>query len=384
MSDTATEAKSHESPLTSVLEEAGAVFAPYHGTRVARHFGDPHGEYVAATEGLAVFDRGHRTRLVVTGRAPTKMLTGVLTGVMPPPPSEVEPGVIAGRGTYHAVLTPKGKMISDLVAVLRGSAEDGSYLLDVPVSGRAGLMEHFGRFLPPRFAAVRDASEEMAAISVVGPRAAEALAKLALGLSVDAEALTSAEEGRWWTRGSGEDGLLVVRTAEVWPQAWTVYGPGDAVAALWRALLREGAVAAGLGVWKTLTVEAGRPTFGADMDEGTLPPEAGIVDRAVDHTKGCYTGQEVIVRIRDRGHVNRHLRRLVLGEGPAPQPGTELVAADGSGKVVGTVTSAVQSPAFGGVAALAYVRRGVDRVLVGGAEVRVPDHFPSPEDLPRG
>ena len=171
--------------------------------------------------------------------------------------------------------------------------------------------------------------------------------------------------------------MIVVRTHDVWPPAWNVYGPADAIRALWRTLVDSGAASAGLGVWKTLGVEAGRPVYGTDMDERTLPPEAGIVERAVDQAKGCYTGQEVIVRIRDRGHVNRYLRRLALGDVPAPAPGTELLAPD-SDKVVGTVTSAVQSPRLGGVAALAYVRRGVERVRLGDAEVDVPGDFPAP------
>ena len=116
----------------------------------------------------------------------------------------------------------------------------------------------------------------------------------------------------------------------------------------------------------------GRPVFGTDMDEQTLPPEAGIVDRAVDHTKGCYTGQEVIVRIRDRGHVNRHLRVLDLGDVAAPASGAELRAADGSGKVVGRLTTVVQSPRAKGVLAMGYVRRGVEEVLLGDQTVAVP------------
>jgi folate-binding protein YgfZ len=164
----------------------------------------------------------------------------------------------------------------------------------------------------------------------------------------------------------------VARTEEVRPDAWSVYGATSAVVALWKALVAEGVCPTGLGVWSTLRVEAGRPAFGTDMDDRTLPPEAGIVERAIDQTKGCYTGQEVIVRIRDRGHVNRHLRRLELGDAPTPPPGTELLAADGSGSVVGEITSAVQSPRFGGVLALAYVRRGQERVLLAGREVVVP------------
>lgn len=146
-------------------------------------------------------------------------------------------------------------------------------------------------------------------------------------------------------------------------------------------LIGAGARPAGLGVWSTLRIEAGRPVFGSDMDERTIPPEAGIVERAIDQQKGCYTGQEVIVRIRDRGHVNRQLRRLELGDVAAPPSGSELHDIDGSGKVLGEITSVAQSPAFGGVVAMAYVRRGAERVLFNGREIAVPESFPAP---PRG
>jgi folate-binding protein YgfZ len=106
-------------------------------------------------------------------------------------------------------------------------------------------------------------------------------------------------------------------------------------------------------------VEEGRPAFGTDMDETTIPVEAGIHERAIDYQKGCYTGQEVIVRIRDRGHVNRILRRLHLGDVPLPARGTELFVT-GEEKPAAVVTSAVESPRFGGIVALAYVRRGVE------------------------
>mgnify|MGYP003328969440 CR=1 FL=1 len=366
------------SRLLPDLLEAGGVATEYHGQTLVRHFGDPSGEYDAATHGVAVFDRSHRARLTVTGRAPGQMLSGVLTGRMPDMPSCVDE-VSNGAGTYHAVLTPKGKMISDLWAYRLGDAEVEAYLLDVPVAGREGLRAHFGRFLPPRFAAVREVSEETASVSVVGPDAAAALSRLALGLRVEASTLSAANEGSWYCVGGAAlddngslERLIVSRTGDVWPDAWTVYGPGDAVRALWAALIADGATPAGLGVWGTLRVEAGRPVFGTDMDENTLPPEAGIVERAVDQTKGCYTGQEVIVRIRDRGHVNRHLRVLELGDIPAPARGAELLAGDGSGKVVGHLTSVVQSPRSQGVLAMGYVRRGVTEALLGDRTVHVP------------
>lgn len=366
------------SPLLPSLLDAGGIATEYHGRTSVRHFGDPSAEYRAATESTAVFDRSHRARLVVSGRSPGQMLNGVLTGRMPEVPSGAGE-VVSGVGTYHAVLTPKGKMISDLWAYRLGDSETESYLLDVPVAGLAGLLEHFGRFLPPRFAAANDVSARTASISVVGPEAVAAVTRLALGLRVEPTALETTQEGAWFATGtpSAEDGaslagLLVTRTEEVWPDAWTVFGPVSGVRALWAALVADGATPAGLGVWATLRVEAGRPVFGTDMDEATLPPEAGIVERAIDQTKGCYTGQEVIVRIRDRGHVNRQLCVLELGDVPAPAKGAELLATDGSGKVVGRLTSVVQSPKVEGVLAMGYVRRGVSEVLLGERTVRVP------------
>jgi folate-binding protein YgfZ len=360
-----------DGPLTALLGESGAVFGDYHGRRLARHFGDPAGEYEATTTGLAVFDRSHRTRLRISGRAPGQMLGGVVTGALPQAPTTSREGVTAGRGTYHAVLTPKGRMISDGWLFLTGAEEGPGFLMDVPVSGRVGLLEHFARSLPPRLAKVQDVSADSAAISVVGPEAAAALSRLAFGIRVEASELEALEEGEWRASGSPKEAPMVVRSADIWPPAWTVYGATEGVAALWRALVAQGGRPAGLGVWSTLRVEAGRPAFGTDMDERTLPPEAGIVDRAIDQTKGCYTGQEVMVRIRDRGHVNRLLRRVELGDVPAPAPGTELLAADESGKVVGEITSSVESPRFGGAVALAYVRRGVERARLGGREIDV-------------
>lgn len=363
---------SFDSPLLSAMTERGAVVADYHGRRLVRHFGDATAEYAAATTSVAVFDRSHRARLNVSGRAPLQMLNGVLTGSMPRPP-ESDDDVHRGVATYHAVLTPKGRMVTDLWAWLPGAEASPGVVLDVPVAGHAPLLEAFGRLLPPRLARVGDVTTTTGSISLVGPDAADVVARLALGLRVDAEALRAAYgEGAWWRVGDPTSGLTVVRTKEVWPEAFNVYGPSDSVVSLWRRVVEAGATPAGLGVWSTLRVEAGRPAFGTDMDERTIPVEAGIHTRAIDQTKGCYTGQEVIVRIRDRGHVNRHLKRLFLGDVPTPGAGTELFDATDPAKAVGHVTSAVQSPRDGGVVALAYVRRGVERVTVAGGDVAVP------------
>lgn len=360
------------SPLLPTLKQAGGVTADYHGGKLVRHFGDPSAEYEAATGGVAVFDRSHRARFTVRGRAPGQMLKGIVTGRIPMPPDFAD-GVGSGRATYHAVLTPKGKMITDLWMISLGAEDEAGYLLDVPVAGAEPLRAALAKLLPPRLAVLEDVSERTGMITLVGPRAGAVASRVALGQRVDPEGLLGLDEGAWRTVSSdAATGLLVERTAEVWPDALTVVGPVDEVGACWRAAVDAGATPGGLGVWSTLRVEAGRPVFGTDMTADTIPIEAGIGDRAIDHTKGCYTGQEVIVRIRDRGHVNRSLRLLELGEAPTPPSGTELMTVDDPAKSVGWITSAVQSPRRGGVIALAYVRHGVDKVLLDGAEVAVP------------
>ncbi len=318
------------------------------------------GGYEAAVGALALFERRDRAQIIVAGRSPGQMLNGIVTGTVPEAPERQRMRLLAGHASYTAVLTPKGKMITDgRLFRLVGEAE--RFLLDVPLAGRDGLLAHFARFLPPRLASSEDVSDSWAVLSVVGPRAAERLVEAAFESAVDVAALSELGDGAWWTLDGPDagDGVLVLRWSDVWPQAYDVLGPADAVAALREGLTAAGAETLSAESWEVLRVEAGRPAFGVDMDEDTIPVEAGIHERAIDYAKGCYTGQEVIVRIRDRGHVNRTLRTVRLGDVAPPAPGAELFA-EGAEKSVGVVTSAVRSPRAGETIALAYVRRGVD------------------------
>ena len=150
----------------------------------------------------------------------------------------------------------------------------------------------------------------------------------------------------------------VSRNGEVPNDGWDLLLPGPAALEFLDRLLALGAVPLGEASRETLRIERGRPSFGKDMDSDTIPLEAGIRRRAIDDGKGCYVGQEVVIRIRDRGRVNKELRGLLLGDVPVPSSGQELYQA-GSGKAVGRVTSAVASPAFGQTIALGYLQRSV-------------------------
>ena len=347
-------------------EQAGALFGRVRGVEVARHYGDPAEEYASAVGGVAVRDRGHRSRLLATGRAPVETLSGVLTGRMPSSPAASPEGGVRGRAEYSAVLTPKGRVVADLRAMWGPSPEEESLFLDVPAPALDPLLAHLRRYVPPRLAAVEDVSDEAGLVTVLGPDAAAVLGEMLLASDGGTDALESLGEGEYLVCEEG--GERILRTRDVDTPAWDVFTSKERSRELWKQLLDRGVRPVGVGVWDTLRVEAGRPAFGQDMDESVILSEVGIVDRAVDHSKGCYTGQEIIVRIRDRGHTNKTLRGLHLGDGPAPESDAALFH---EGKVVGHVTSAVDSPRYGGGIALGYVRREVPPggvVAVGSAD----------------
>jgi len=173
------------------------------------------------------------------------------------------------------------------------------------------------------------------------------------------------------------------------PDAGDVASPADALRleVVWPGLigfdllgedpgLPQGVEECGVRAWQAVRIEAGVPMMGSEIDERTIPEEAGLVQRCVSFTKGCFTGQELVARLDARGsNVARRLRGLVVagtGPGSTPGPGAELVAGE---KTVGRITSEGWSPLFDATVALAYVHRSVDvgsTVTVAGfnAEVR--------------
>lgn len=358
------------------------------------------GGYGAAVESVG-FSLRERGRLRVTGRAPVQMLGGVVTSSIPAGPERVAPDVLKGRSSYSAVLTPKGRLVSDLrilrldegrPAVTGGATtgpvqlptgeSDETLELDVPASGVDPIRAHLSKYVPPRFAKVEDISLHSGFLTVMGPDAAGVVSREALGLRVEESDLRELEEGEYLlVELGGEERVTAMRSREVATFALDLLGHRDTVEALARRLPKAGAIEVDQASLRVLRVEAGRPAFGLDMDEEVLPVEAGIHERAIDYEKGCYTGQEVIVRIRDRGHVNRHLRGFRLGGEPPPLPGTELFAPDvRQDRHVGWITSAVVSPRAGETLALGYARRevepGVVKVRIGhpdGPEAQVVD-----------
>jgi folate-binding protein YgfZ len=270
------------------------------------------------------------------------------------------------------MLTPKGRTLAELRAFRLERPGGTEVLLDLPREALAGTREHLRRFVPPMFARWADASAEMGAVGVYGPRSRGLVTRT---LAAEVPPL---DEDAWVEAQFEGAQVVVVGTRAVGgEEGLDLLAPAAVLPALWRALLAHGeevgARPVGWEALEALRVEAGVPRYGAELTEDIIPTEAfeaiGMMPRAISFTKGCYTGQEVIVRIAHRGHVNRHLRGLRLGAA-APAAGTPLFHPD-TGREVGRITSTAFSPLLGETVALGYVRRELgpgDAVRVGAAD----------------
>ena len=309
--------------------------------------------YRAARRGAAFIDLSTRGRIVLTGAERASYLQGLLTNDVA--------ALAPGEGCYSAWLTPQGRMMADMAVVNLGD----ELLLDVDPSVTETLVDRLRELVFTEDVTVEDRTATWRTLAVHGPESARIVADLVRpagdGTPPGADALARGPEYRQWSGRFGNAPVAAVRSDEIGEVGFLLYAEPAAARPLADALAGAGAAPLDAETFALLRLEAGRPAFPADMDERTIPLEAGIESRAISQTKGCYVGQEVIVRIlhRGQGRVARRLVGLVLGEGnPPPGAGAVLFTADRpDAEPVGEVTTARRSPALGRAIALGYVRR---------------------------
>jgi folate-binding protein YgfZ len=282
-------------------------------------------EHRALTEACGLLDRSERGKLALTGPEAKAFLHGQVT-------NDVE-SLVRGSGAYAAFLTHKGKMQGDLRILDTGD----ELLLDTERSALQGLFNMIRRYKLGMAVELHKRTLETGLLSLIGPDARRI---------AGAGSLPDAEHANAPAVVGGRPVLLVVTDAGV-----DVFAAAEDVPAVREALLAAGAVAVGEDAAEVVRVERGRPRWGRELDESVIPQEAGLNERAVSFTKGCYVGQETVARLHYRGKPNRHLRGLRLAQPVAA--GTPLALGE---RTVGTVASAVVSPGFGPIA-LAIVRR---------------------------
>lgn len=293
--------------------------------------------YDALTAGAALVDRSERGKLALLGPEARTALNGLVT-------NDVE-ALVPGAGLYAAVLTPKGKMVGDLRVLDRG----GELLLDTERVALQAVFDIVRHGLVGFDAQLDKRTLQRGLLSLIGPRS-----RAVCGVPD----LPAAEHSSAAGNIAGHDVVLVATDLGV-----DVICDAEATDAVRDALLAAGATAVGEDDAEVVRVESGRPRYGIDVDDSVIPQEAGLNDRAVSFTKGCYIGQETVARLFYRGKPNRHLRGLRLPATAAP--GAALYAGE---RQVGTLTSVAHSPRLGDVG-LAIIRREVEP----GASVTVGD-----------
>jgi tRNA-modifying protein YgfZ len=277
--------------------------------------------YRVLTEAVGLVDRSERGKLALTGVEAKDFLHGQVTNDI----ESLEPG----RGCYAAFLTHKGKMLGDMRVLDVGD----ELLLDTERVALQELFNMIRRFKLGRAVELHKRTLELALLSLIGPEARRVAGAEDL---VEEHANRRAEIG-------GVPVVLVATDLGV-----DVFVAADAAAAVRDAL---DVPEVGEDVAEVLRIEHGRPRYGVDLDEGVIPQEAGLNERAVSFTKGCYVGQETVARLHYRGKPNRHLRGLRLSE---PAAGGEPLRL--GEKEVGRIGSVAVSPVRGPIA-LALVRR---------------------------
>jgi folate-binding protein YgfZ len=295
-------------------------------------------EYRTLTERCGLVDRSERGKLALTGSGAVEFLNGQVTNELV--------GLKPGDGCYAAFLTHKGKMLGDL-RILAAGGDPGvapeELLLDTERSALQALFDMIRRFKVGYEVELHKRTVERALLSLIGPMSDEVAARAfvltqtSLPVFENAHVLAGAKPNR----------VRLIRT-DVGIDVLVDSSAHNAVRA---ALESAGAVAIDDAAAEIVRVESGRPRYGIDLDESTIPQEAELNERAVSFTKGCYVGQETVARLHYRGKPNRHLRGLRLSQ-PA-KPGAELRLGD---RTVGHLGSSVVSPEHGPIG-LALVRR---------------------------
>jgi folate-binding protein YgfZ len=307
-------------------------------------------DYRTLIEGCGLLDRSERGKLALTGSGAVEFLGGQVTNEL----ADLEDG----EGRYAAFLTHKGKMLGDLRILLvdEGDGAQPELLIDTERVALQALFDMIRRFKVGYDVELHKRTLERGLLSLIGPEACAIAAVRELLRNAAEHAHVPVEvdgvRARAVRTDVGVDLLCDAHDTD----------------ALMAALRERGATPVAEEAAECLRIEHGRPRFGIDMDDSVIPQEAGLNERAVSFTKGCYVGQETVARLFYKGKPNRELRGLRLSA-PA-STGEELRLGE---KVVGQLGSVAVSPRLGPIA-LALVRReaqpgAVVRVRVGAGEV---------------
>lgn len=328
-----------QSLLTDFHRSSGAVFTERDGWLLPVHFGDAAREHESVRGAAGLYDLSHRGLIQFTGHDRISFLQGMLSNDLRP--------LKTFDGQFATLLTQQGKVLADL----RVLCALNSLYLDFWENLKDRIIEHLNRYLVADEVEIADRSGVYATLSLQGPNAETLLRDITgpaeLPMQLAHHAMINLEGAA----------VCVVRASHAGESGFDLIIPNAAVQAIARRMTHSGkqfgARWIGEAAQNTLRIEAGIPRYGIDFNEDNLLLEVGL-DHAVSFNKGCYLGQEVVERIRSRGHVNRKLCGLSL-DGQTPAESGDAIQVDG--KEIGRVTSSVISPRLKRPIALGYLQK---------------------------
>ncbi len=332
--------------LEALEKASGAVFAPFTDRALPARFTTPQDEWAAVRQRCGLLDAGFRALLRLAGSDRSTFLQGMVSNDVA--------RLTAGQGTYAALLTQQGKIVSDLrIYVL-----PDELWIDVPAARATPTRESLERYIIADDVEFSTDESWAPLVAVEGPQADRVLVAVLGESASDLQPFAHRE----LTFDGGK--IRAVAASHTGERGYLLYGDPATGARLWEHCRAAGAEPVGMEALDVLRVEAGIPWHGRDFDEDTLISEVGL-ETAISYKKGCYLGQEVVERVAARGQVHRKLVGLVCDGRQVPPAGAKLLS---DGNEVGWVTSAVWSPARQATVALGYAGR--DRWDVG-SELRV-------------
>jgi len=324
-----------QSLLTDLHQRNGAVFVEQDGWRLPAHFGDPTVEYQCVRSAAGLFDLPHRALLQFTGPDRVSFLQGMLS-------NDVRV-LKMFDGQQATILTQQGKVIADL----RVLCAMNSIYLDFWEPLKEKILAHLNRYLVADEVEINDPNNEWKMLSLQGPRAQNILDELFASAELPAQPNHHA-----MVQFNGAP-ICLVRADHSGAGGFDLIAQNEQLPPIAQRLEQLGASWVGARAQNILRIEAGIPRYGADFNEETLLLEVGL-ENFYSYTKGCYLGQEVVERIRSRGHVNRKLCGLLLdGDTPA-NAGDAILAGDHE---VGRITSSIASLALNRPIALGYIHK---------------------------
>ncbi len=324
-------------PFHQVEQAAGAIFGTWAGWSLPGRFGDAAEEYGLARDAAVLFDVSHRAKLELRGADRVSFLQGFCTNDVAKLPE--------GGGCEAFVTTAQARIL----AWLHIFKLSDRLWLEADAGLATKIIEHLTHYAITEDVESLDRTRDLAELHVTGPRANAALSQVFGADFANLSPLQIQE------LNFGAVRCQLYRHDPLGQAGFDLLCPAETASELWQALVEQGVFPAGLEAYDMLRVEAGTPEYDRDIDESNLPQEVGRDAQAISFTKGCYLGQEPVVRIRDLGHVNRRLVGLKLA-GAEPVPAGSKVLSQG--QEIGKVTSSVFSPRLGSAIALAYVRQG--------------------------